>query len=553
MACFSSSPYILIKQTYKEAIMAHSIKPILTLTALALALTACSSNSDDVMPSTSTPLVNNNATQTQNDQTSAEAQDKLKAEQDARAKAEQAKAEAEKAKADAEAKLKAEQEARARAEQAKAEADKAKTNAETKLKAEQDAKAKAEKAKTDAEKAKADAEAKAKAEAEAKLKAEQALATAQTNLNNEKNAKAKAEQAKAEADKARLSAEKAKADADAKLKSETEARLSAEKAKTEADKAKADAEAKLKAEQDARAKAEQAKAEADKAKADAETKLKAEQDARAKAEKAKADAEAKLKAEQEARAKAEAEAKDRVGQTAKTLPPLSYRINHTSNTELFQPLLDKSPLKTIVSADNSGKKFEVFNVQKAPLIINGHDRDLTAGYRIYSNNLSDSAIAMIDMTGELTKGPYYFGEYKQALYVYGGRPTNAKELDTLKGQATYQGTAFVRNYTSEYNYYNHDDAIITLTADFDKKSIAGLIDTGRVYNYQLKDASLQKRNDEIVFNGNVHRIGIKSGEISDKSLGNYDGKLMGAGAKELAGKFELNNGAGGVFNAIRQE
>ncbi|MCI7402449.1 MAG: hypothetical protein MSH40_07230 [Christensenella sp.] len=135
---------------------------------------------------------------------------------------------------------------------------------------------------------KAEEEARLKAEAEAKAKAEE-----EARLQAETEAKAKAEE------EARLQAE-----AEAKAKAEEEARLQAE---AEA-KAKAEEEARLQAEAEAKAKAE----EEARLQAEAKAKAKAEEEARLQAEaeaKAKAEEEARLQAEAEAKAKAEEEAK----------------------------------------------------------------------------------------------------------------------------------------------------------------------------------------------------------------------------------------------------
>mmetsp|Transcript_158259 Transcript_158259/g.274895 ORF Transcript_158259/g.274895 Transcript_158259/m.274895 type:complete len:666 (-) Transcript_158259:89-2086(-) len=108
--------------------------------------------------------------------------------------------------------------------------------------------------------------------------------------------------------------DKAKAEAEARLKAEEEARAQAEgEAKQKAEEEEA---ARQKAEEEAKQKAE----EEAKAKADEEARLKAEEDARAAAEeearlkakeetRAKAEEEARLKAEEEARAKAEEDAR----------------------------------------------------------------------------------------------------------------------------------------------------------------------------------------------------------------------------------------------------
>jgi len=170
--------------------------------------------------------------------------------------------------------------AEVQAQKQRADAE-AKRQAESKAKTEADAKRKAER------NAKAEAEARQKAEQDAKLRQQKAAENAK--LQAQQDAKRKAEataKAKAEADAKR------KADADAKAKADADA-----KRKAEANaKAKADADAKRKAEADAKAKVE----------ADAKRKAEAEADAKAAAAK---------KAEQEA-AQKKAESK-KIASTAK--------------------------------------------------------------------------------------------------------------------------------------------------------------------------------------------------------------------------------------------
>lgn len=157
---------------------------------------------------------------------------------------------------------------------------------------------------TQADKSKAEAEAKAKADAEAK-----ARAVAETRARLEAEAKARAEaeaKARVEAEaKARVEAEaKARAEAEAKARAAAETRARAE---AEA-KARAEAETRMRAEAEAKAAAEtRARAEAEaKARAEAEIRMRAETEA-----KARAAAEARARAEAEARAKAETEARMR--------------------------------------------------------------------------------------------------------------------------------------------------------------------------------------------------------------------------------------------------
>jgi serine/threonine protein kinase/peptidoglycan hydrolase-like protein with peptidoglycan-binding domain len=167
-------------------------------------------------------------------------------------------------------------------------------------------------AKAQAERQRAEAEARQKVEAEAKRKAE---AEAQQKADAEAKQKADAaakQKADAEAKQKAAAEAKQKADAEAKQKADAEAK---QKADAEA-KQKADAEAKQKADAEAKQKAD---AEA-KQKADAEAKQKAEAEAKQKADaeaKQKAEAEAKQKADAEAKQKADDEAKQRADADAR--------------------------------------------------------------------------------------------------------------------------------------------------------------------------------------------------------------------------------------------
>ena len=417
-----------------------------TLTALALAITACGSNSPDTPTNNPTTIPTKPA-----DKAKAEA-DKAKAEADAKAKAE-----AEKARLEAEAK--------AKADKAKAEAD---------AKAEAEKKAQAEKARLEAEaKAKAD---KAKAEADAKAKAE-------------------ADKAKAEADKAKAEAEKAKAEAE-----------KAQKAKDEAEKARLEAEA---------------KAKADKAKAEADAKAKAEAEKKAQAEKARLEAEAKAKAEAE---------------LARTQPlPYTHKTHVGEDTgkvdmAFFEPITKDSWNNTdlletkIIPADNSHERSVARQVSSSS-IVNGKTTSINATYYTHSYNLSNAGIAAI-----FGRGLYNGQDVSAFLYAYGGRPTNANELDTLKGEAVYTGKG----------YFDGDQLNMetVIKANFDNKKVSGSMTTADrtaqyLHDIQLVETDIRRENGIINFSGKAidqtnQQVGILHGD--------YEGMFVGRGATEVVGK-----------------
>ena len=254
--------------------------------------------------------------------------DRLKAEQEAKLAAE----EAAKKKAEEEAKLAAEAEARKKAQE---EADalarkKAEEEAAAKKKAEEEAAQRAAeleaKQKADAEAAKLAAEEKARKEAEAAEAARKKAEEDAARLAAENEAKRiAAEQAAAEAASKKAADDEAarqKAEAEqARLAAEEAARKQAEAEKAEAARKQAEADAaRLAAEEEARKKAAAEQAEIDRQKAEAEqARLAAEEEARKKAAAEQADADrkraeadpARLAAEEEARKKAAAEEAER--------------------------------------------------------------------------------------------------------------------------------------------------------------------------------------------------------------------------------------------------
>lgn len=261
----------------------------------------------------------------------------------------------------------------------------------------------------------------------------------------------------------------------------------------------------------------------DKAKAEAEAKAKAEAEAKAKAEAAaKAAAEAKAKAEAEAKAKAEAEAKAKqpeehkthigmVGGQASYLSGLT-RVTTDDNGATIDPLKEVMPL------DGSGRKM------------------ITRGsYHIYSNSLSNAAISVL----------IYPNGRDDVAVGYAGRATNANELATLKGTASYTGKGFIADLRPTDVIVS--EAVTNITANFDTRKVSGLVSDGN-FNVDLKEAHIVNDGGVIGFNG-VASIANTSQSLN--ASGVYDGRFMGQGAKEVAGKAlftpaSVNTNYGGI-------
>ena len=260
-----------------------------------------------------------------------------------------------------------------------------------------------------------------------------------------------------------------------------------------------------------------------------------------KADKAKAEADAKAEAEKKAqaeKARLEAEAKAK----AEFIKPKdftyhnSYFANRLAAANNFKDLLAKTTddkgqvsdsMYSILVMDNSG-------VQVSDSI---KKKDLT--YQIYSNHLSNSAIALISVDSEGWWKPDY-------LYTYGGKATNANELETLKGQAEYIGQGFMvadRN-SNRYGGNGPSQAVVNMTADFDTKKISGNISNGQA-TISLLETSIRNADGALAFDGKA--------AIGDYT-GTYDGKFMGQGARELAGQVAVASvDLGAVFSAKKVE
>ena len=299
---------------------------------------------------------------------------KIKAEADAIAYAEKqkltAQANADKAKADAEAKIISD---RQKIEDAKAKAivDAAKAKADAAAKLIADAQAKANKIKADAEVAKNRAieDAKAKAEAIAQAKIDAAEVKAQAAAN----AKALAIQQKAEADAAKLKgAEAAKLLAEAKAKADKQKaeadaikaaalaesnKAKAAAAKVLADQQKADADvAKAQAAADAKAKADQLKAEADATKLKGAEAAKLLADAKAKADKEKADALAESNKAKAEAAKILADQQKATAETAKLKAAADAKLLAEAKAIADKEKADATAAKALALADAAKAK-----------------------------------------------------------------------------------------------------------------------------------------------------------------------------------------------------
>ena len=344
-------------------------------------------------------------------------------------------------------------------------------------------------------------------------------------------------------------ADKAKAEADAKAKAEAEKKAQAEKARLEAeakakaDKAKAEADAKAKAEADkAKAEAEKAKAEAEKAQKakDEAEKARLEAEAKAKADKAKAEADAKAEAEKKAqaeKARLEAEAKAKAEAELARTQPLPYtHKTHVGKDKgkvdmaFFEPITKDSWNNTdlletkIIPADNSHEGSATSQVSSSS-IVNGKITSINATYDTYSYNLSNAGIAAI-----FGQGLYNGQDVSAFLYAYGGRPTNANELDTLKGEAVYTGKGYF-----DSTRLNMETVI---KANFDNKKVSGSMTTADrtaqyLHDIQLVETDIRRENGIINFSGKAidqtnQQVGILHGD--------YEGMFMGRGATEVVGK-----------------
>ena len=283
-----------------------------------------------------------------------------------------------------------------------------------------------------------------------------------------------------------------------------------------ADKAKAEADAKAKAE------ADKAKAEAEKAKAEAEKAQKAKDEAeKAQAEKARLEAEAKAKAEAE---------------LARTQPLPYTHKTHVGKDKgkvdmaFFEPITKDSWNNTdlletkIIPADNSHEGSATSQVSSSS-IVNGKITSINATYDTYSYNLSNAGIAAI-----FGQGLYNGQDVSAFLYAYGGRPTNANELDTLKGEAVYTGKGYF-----DSTRLNMETVI---KANFDNKKVSGSMTTADrtaqyLHDIQLVETDIRRENGIINFSGKAidqtnQQVGILHGD--------YEGMFMGRGATEVVGK-----------------
>lgn len=118
--------------------------------------------------------------------------------------------------------------------------------------------------------------------------------------------------------------------------------------------------------------------------------------------------------------------------------------------------------------------------------------------------------------------------------IYGGYPTNTKELEKLSGSFTYQGKAYINN--SEFLQNNGGiidryEGDFSLNANFSAKTVSGEIKvTSENSGINLEQAPIQVEKDAIVFKG------VAQGNKGfGRYVGVYEGKFMGEGAKQVAG------------------
>lgn len=245
--------------------------------------------------------------------------------------------------------------------------------------------------------------------------------------------------------------------------------------------------------------------EANKAREEAE--LKAEEE-----RKAKEQAESKFAEEQKARENAERQSRTAPGQ-------FGYFYSTTKDEKMFVPVTD-AEMRSILVTDGSGEKNELGWKPKSVQVldIDGQKITIDAWYDAHHRNLSDSAIARISAFGKINDA----GETYHHLFLYGGQATNKNELETLKGEATYQGWAYI----------DDKETSVRINADFDNKTVSGILGNEDSYGIQLEDAAISDRSGYLEFSGSAKGIG----RYSNFTTGNYEGKFMGREAKEVAGK-----------------
>ncbi|MDO4223714.1 MAG: hypothetical protein Q4D05_06800 [Acinetobacter sp.] len=213
----------------------------------------------------------------------------------------------------------------------------------------------------------------------------------------------------------------------------------------------------------------------------------------------------------------------------------AYTVN-SSNFTRFKPFTDEK-LNKIVRADGSGASDPQEEV---------HDK---VAYNIYSNNLSETGIALI-VAKDHKQGDNYLVD---TMLVTKGKATPYSELSNLKGTVKYTGTGFEAYLDNIHESYGKDKDIISpitidLTANFDAQVVSGTIHrTSSGYNWReisLQQTDLINRNGGIGFSGIADLNGYK---------GIYEGKFVGTGAKAFVGhasfrSISSSNALGIVFH-----
>lgn len=226
---------------------------------------------------------------------------------------------------------------------------------------------------------------------------------------------------------------------------------------------------------------------------------------------------AKIKAEKEVKPKLEVE--DNI-QTPSYLTTLLSSIEKGKLTddeldEFFEPITRKQHEPwglEIISADDSKSSLKV-----------SYSDTTGATYKTYSYNLSDAGIVAI-----LGQGRYKGQDVDAILYAYGGRPTNANELDTLKGEAIYTGKGYFNS--------NQLNMKTVIKANFNNKKVSGSITTvdrtaKELHDIQLLETDIHREKGVIMFEGEA----IDRTNTHGTLRGEYGGVFMGQGAAKVVG------------------
>ncbi len=231
--------------------------------------------------------------------------------------------------------------------------------------------------------------------------------------------------------------------------------------------------------------------------------------------------------------------------------PKPYKYDYEvikGNDKFFEPITEKGsfdnsdPLEELVPADGSGAGRGVRTINSSS-IVNGVSTIIQASYTTYSNNLSNSGIALVKGDGTLNGRLV-----NDTLLVYSGKETNINDFKTLTGTANYKGISYIG--VIEYNDANYvkDVAEVNLNANFWNKTISGNIVEPKA-TIVLEETQIS--DNTVSFTGKASRINKDNSIFDDNQYkGTYEGKFMGEGAKEVAGKVSLTDNFGGKLGAV---